>query len=131
MARMHAAKLRGDREFVIWGDGTARRELLYSDDLARALLLVMEGYNSPAPINTGSGEEITVRELAHQSQKIVGYEGEIVFDPSQPVGVTRKIMDNSKIFQLGWSPRVNLRFGLNRTYDDFLNNPEGRRGVGG
>jgi GDP-L-fucose synthase len=129
IARLHKAKCENAPEFVIWGDGTARRELLYSEDLARALITVMEKYEDVEPINTGSGEEWSVDCLAHALAKVVGYRGKIVFDASQPVGVTRKIMDNSKIFGLGWKPTINPEWAFHETYENFLTNPE-RRGTG-
>jgi|SRR6185503_5426468 len=130
IARLHRAKCENAPEFVIWGDGTAKRELLYSADLASALITVMEKYEDVEPINTGSGEEWSVDCLAHTLAKVVGYRGKIVFDPSQPVGVMRKIMNNSKIRALGWEPRTNPEWAFHVTYDDFLLNPETRRGTG-
>ncbi len=130
IARLHRAKCENAPNFVIWGDGTAKRELLYSADLARALILVMEKYESEEPINTGSGEEWSVDCLAQSLAKIVGYRGKIIFDPNQPVGVTRKIMDNSKIRALGWEPRYNPEWAFHATYDDFLLNPNTRHGIG-
>jgi GDP-L-fucose synthase len=128
IARLHKAKCENAPEFVIWGDGTARRELLYSEDLARALITVMEKYEDVEPINTGSGEEWSVDCLAHALAKVVGYRGKIIFDPDQPVGVTRKLMDNSKIFGLGWRPVINPEWAFHETYENFLTNPE-RRGT--
>ena len=130
IARMHAAKCNNAPEFVIWGDGTAKRELLYSADLANALITVMTQYESDEPINTGSGEEWSVDCLAHTLAKVVRYRGKIVFDPSQPVGVLRKIMDNSKIRALGWGPRHNPEWAFYETYENFLLNPETRHGTG-
>lgn len=130
IARLHRAKCENAPEFVIWGDGTAKRELLYSADLANALITAMTQYESHEPINTGSGEEWSVDCLAHTLAKVVGYRGKIVFDPSQPVGVLRKIMDNSKIRALGWEPKYNPEWAFHATYDDFLLNPETRHGTG-
>jgi GDP-L-fucose synthase len=130
IARLHKAKCENAPEFVMWGDGTARRELLYSEDLARALILVMKHYEGVEPINTGSSEEWTVRNVAETLAQVVGYRGKLVFDASQPVGVTRKIMDNSEIFGLGWTPKINPLWAFHETYENFLTNPEGRRGTG-
>jgi len=129
IARLHKAKCENAPEFVIWGDGTARRELLYSADLARALITVMEKYDDVEPINTGSGEEWSVDCLAHALAKVVGYRGKIIFDPNQPVGVLRKLMDNSKIRALGWEPRINPEWAFHETYEDFLTNPNTRHGT--
>lgn len=127
MARMIRAKRESRPEFWIWGDGTARRELLFSEDLARALIVAMEKYDGAAPLNTGSGEEITVADLARKIKSTVYYHGQVYFDANQPVGVTRKIMDNAKLFELGWKPEVSLDEGLKRTYEDFVTSPQ-RRG---
>lgn len=130
IARLHKAKCENAPEFVLWGDGTARRELLYSEDLARALITVMEKYDDVEPINTGSGEEWSVDCLAQALAGVVGYRGKVVFDKHQPVGVTRKVMDNSKIKALGWEPVINPLWGFHETYEYFLTNPEARRGTG-
>lgn len=130
IARLHRAKCDNVPEFVIWGDGTAKRELLYSDDLARALLCVMNKYDDIEPINTGSGEEWSIDCLAKILAEVVGYKGKIVFDPTQPVGVLRKVMDNNKLRALWWRPRVNPLWAFHETYENFLTNPERRHGTG-
>lgn len=118
ISRMYRARINREKTFKVWGDGTAKREFLYSDDLARALLVVADKYTGTEHINTGSGDERTVRELAYLIKDIVGYFGELVFDDSQPTGTPRKVMDNSKIFELGWRPRVGLEQGLMKTFRD-------------
>lgn len=120
MARMQEAKTTRAPEFRVWGDGTAMREFLYSGDLAEALLVVMEKYHYPGPINVGSGYEMTVEDLARTMARVIGYEGEIVFDASEPTGTPRKILDNSKIRALGWEPRTEFTRALAWTYDSML-----------
>jgi len=120
IARIHAAAKIGAPEFFVWGNKTTMREFLYSEDLARALILCMKKYDGMEPINTGSSFEITMDTLAQAIARMIGYTGEIKFDPSQPAGTPRKILDNSKIFALGWKPQIEFSEALIRTYDDFL-----------
>lgn len=117
IARMHAAKEEGAPEFDVWGRMDTLREYLYSEDLARALILVMEKYDDPEPINTGSGFELSVLELAHYIAKVVGYSGGLVFNASIPAGTPRKLLDNTKLFNLGWKPQVDFRKSLELTYE--------------
>lgn len=120
IARMHTAKVHGDREFKIWGTGNAMREVLFADDLAEALLLVMQEYNGREHINTGSGVEYSIKGLAQIIASVVGYNGELVFDATQPEGTPRKILDNSKIFSLGWRPKTHTLEALYKTYADVV-----------
>jgi GDP-L-fucose synthase len=118
--KFHEGKVRGDSTVTVWGSGTPRRELLHVDDLADALCFLMERYESPELINVGSGEDLTIAELADLVRDIVGFEGEIVFDRSKPDGTPRKWLDVTKITELGWRPRITLRDGVRSTYDWFL-----------
>ena len=128
--KMHEARVRGDREVVIWGSGTPRREFLYSDDLAEACLhlagledvtfdeLLAEG-DFPL-VNVGVGEDLTVRELAELTAEVVGFHGDLVQDTTRPDGTPRKLLDVSKMRRFGWQPRVGLREGILLAYEDFL-----------
>jgi GDP-L-fucose synthase len=116
MRRFHEAMLRGDSEVVIWGTGTPKREFLYVDDLAEALYLLMDHYEERETINVGTGEDVTIRELATLMKKTVNFKGEIVLDTTKPDGTPRKVLDVSRIKKLGWSPRVSLEEGLKAAY---------------
>ncbi|NIP98957.1 MAG: GDP-L-fucose synthase [Akkermansiaceae bacterium] len=118
--RMHEAKVRGDAQVVIWGTGTPRREFLHVDDLARACLLLVAHENPPDWVNVGSGEDITILQLAERIAEVVGFSGSIATDPSKPDGTPRKILDVSLIKGLGWRPRVGLEEGLQDAYNDYL-----------
>lgn len=120
IARMHAARELGVPVFDVWGRADTLREYLYSEDLARALILVMEKYDDPEPINTGSGLEMTVHALAKIVSKVVGYSGELVFNASIPAGTPRKILDNTKLLSLGWDAKVPFMEALRKTYDWYL-----------
>jgi GDP-L-fucose synthase len=119
MGRMHTAKLENASEFVVWGDGTARREFLYVDDLAEAIIFLMEQYNEKLFINVGTGEDMSIREVAEEIKKVVGYQGKLVFDSSKPNGMPRKLLDVSKINRLGWKHSTSLFEGLRRTYEYY------------
>lgn len=120
--RFHEAKTMGSEETVLWGTGTPLREFLYVDDLASALVFLLENYNEPELINVGSGSEVTIAELAKLVAKTVGYEGEIKLDSEKPDGTMRKVMDSSRLHEQGWKPKVNLTDGLAIAYQDFLKN---------
>lgn len=115
--RFHEAKINRSPVVEIWGTGNARREFLFVRDLAEALLTVMLNYEERETINVGTGEDITIRELAETIKEVVGYQGEITFDHSKPDGTPRKVLDVSKINRLGWRPQVTLREGLNQAYE--------------
>jgi GDP-L-fucose synthase len=114
--KAHEAKARGDQEYVVWGSGTPRREFLYVDDLAEACVHLMEtGYDGPL-VNIGTGEDVTIRELAQTVMQVVGFDGRIVFDNSKPDGTPRKLLDVSRIAALGWRARTELRHGIAAAY---------------
>jgi len=121
--RFHEAKLREDAEVVVWGTGTPRREFLYVDDLARAVVQLTREYSDPAPVNVGWGRDITIRELAELIADVVGYRGRIVFDASRPDGTPRKLLDTSRITALGWAPVTGLRDGIAATYAWYRDRP--------
>jgi GDP-L-fucose synthase len=120
--RFHEAKLKGDAQVVIWGTGTPRREFLYVEDLAAAVVLLMQTYSAPDIINVGVGDDVTIRELAEIVAAEVGYTGRIVSDPSKPDGTPRKLLDVSRLRALGWQPRVALADGVRETYRWFIAN---------
>lgn len=119
--KFHEAKNNGGKEVVVWGTGKPMREFLYVDDLAEACCFLMENYNEPGAINVGTGSDITIEDLAHLVKRIVGFEGEIVFDTSKPDGTPKKQLDVSKINALGWKATVDLEQGIGRAYESFLN----------
>jgi len=117
--RFHEAKQAGAAETVLWGSGTPRREFLFSDDLAEACLHLLGLEDPPSLVNVGAGEDITIRELAEKVAATIGFEGELVQDTSRPDGTPRKLMDSSRIQELGWKPRVSLDEGLRIAYEEF------------
>jgi GDP-L-fucose synthase len=117
--KMHEAKLQSSPEVVIWGTGTPKRELLHSDDLASACLYLMEHFDEPGPINIGTGEDLSILELAQLVKKVVGYEGNIVHDLSKPDGTPRKLLDVHKIHNLGWHHQIALEDGIRDVYRIF------------
>ncbi len=121
--RFHEAAQRNAAEVVIWGTGTVRRELMHVDDLADACVFLMENYDAPEIVNLGTGEDITIRELAEMIAEITGYRGIIKQDTSKPDGTPRKLLDVSRLNALGWRARVSLREGLRQTYQWFVANP--------
>tara|TARA_B100000579_G_scaffold193110_1_gene157870 strand:+ start:6715 stop:7560 length:846 start_codon:yes stop_codon:yes gene_type:complete len=120
--RMHKAKINNQNKFEIWGTGKPLREFLYVDDLADSIEFLMKNETDFDLINIGSGEEISIAELANLIQKVIGFEGEIVFDKNKPDGNPRKLLDSSKINSLGWESKTNLYDGLKTTYDWYLKN---------
>ncbi len=118
--KAHEAKQRGDASITVWGSGTPRREFLHVDDLAEACVLLMEtGYDGPL-LNVGCGQDLSIRELAQTVAAVVGFQGELVFDASKPDGTPRKLLDVSRIAQLGWRARTGLAQGIASAYQDYL-----------
>ena len=118
--RFHEAKRSGAREVICWGTGTPRRELLYSEDLARACVHLLRHYSAEEMINVGYGSDVTIKELAELVSRVVGFDGAITWDSSKPDGTPRKLLDSSRLFDLGWKPQVNLETGVRLAYQDFL-----------
>lgn len=119
--KVHEAKERGDKEVPIWGTGSPRREFLHVDDLADACLFLLEKYDSPEIINIGCGEDVTIKELAETVCDVLGFQGGLAFDTSKPDGTPRKLLDMSKLYGMGWKPRIPLREGIRGAYEFFLN----------
>ncbi len=122
MRKAHEAKLSGARSMEIWGTGAARREFLHVDDCADALVFLLQNYSDAEHVNVGSEEEITIFELSQLVAEVVGFGGEIVRDASKPDGTPRKLMDGTKLRDMGWRPKVGLRDGIAATYQWYLAN---------
>jgi GDP-L-fucose synthase len=120
--KIHEAKKSGAPEVLVWGTGTPRREFLHADDLADACVFLLKNYDSPELINIGSGTDVTIRELAELICEVLGYDGPLVFDPTKPDGTPRKLMDSSRLFSLGWKPKISLREGIAHAHAWFLEN---------
>ncbi len=117
--RFHEAKARGDDTMTVWGTGAPRREFLHVDDLADAILYLVQIYDAEPLVNVGWGQDVTIRELAELVASVVGFEGRISFDRTKPDGTPRKLLDVSRLTQLGWQPRIPLKEGIERTYAWF------------
>ncbi len=120
--RFHEAKASNAPEVVVWGTGSPRREFLHVDDLAEACLFVMREYDGAGILNVGVGEDVSIRELAEMVKDVVGYKGELRFDPSKPDGTPRKLLDVSRLAALGWRAKTPLRQGLEETYAWYCRN---------
>lgn len=118
--RFHEAKLANAPAVSVWGSGNPKREFLFADDLADACVFLMDKYDNPQLINIGTGEDLSIRDLASLIKSIVGYEGELLFDPTKPDGTPRKLMDVSKIHNMGWRHTTALQIGIAKVYEDFL-----------
>src|ERR1700730_3782406 len=118
--KFHEAVEQGLPEVVIWGTGTARREFMYVDDLAEAALYLMLNYDEEAVVNVGTGEDVTICELAERIREVANYRGRLAFDASKPDGTPRKLLDVSRLHALGWKAHISLRDGLDQTYQWFV-----------
>ena len=136
MGRFHKAKVNNDSEVIVWGTGNAKREFLYMDDMAAASLFVLEldektyqANTKPmlSHINLGTGEDITIREMAETMKEVVGFEGKLSFDITKPDGAPRKLIDVSRLSNLGWTYTVDLKAGLEKTYEWYLSQSRLRR----
>ena len=121
--RFHEAKVSGAEEVVCWGTGKPLREFLYVDDLADACLFLMNNYSGNETVNVGTGKEVTIKQLTQMVAKVIGYNGQIKWDGSKPDGTPRKLLDVTKLTNLGWKYKVELEDGIRLAYEDFLNNP--------
>lgn len=119
--KFHIAKKAGLKSVTVWGTGTPKREFLYSDDLASACLFLLDEYSDDSHINVGTGTDLSIADLAKTIAQVVGYEGGIHFDTSKPDGTPRKLLDVSRLSALGWHSTIELRDGIQRTYNWFLN----------
>ena len=123
MRKFHEAKEAGAKSVTIWGTGSPRREFLHVDDLADACVFLMQTYSSDEIVNVGWGRDISIAELAELMGSIVGFEGALEFDKSKPDGTPRKLLDTSRLTQLGWAPSISLEAGIRQTYDWYLAQP--------
>lgn len=121
LRKFHEAKQEGRKEVVVWGSGSPKREFLHADDLADACLYLMDHYSDAGLINIGTGEDLSIRELAEMIARITGFEGKIVWDSSKPDGTPRKLMDVSKLHRQGWHHKIELEEGIRMVYEPFRN----------
>lgn len=118
--KFHEAKIAGAATVTCWGTGAPRREFLHADDLADACVFLMENYSDENFLNIGYGSDVTIKELAETIQRIVGFNGKIIWDTSKPDGTPRKLLDSSRLLALGWRPKIDLETGIRMAYEDFL-----------
>ena len=128
--KFHEAKMRNESTVTLWGTGRPLREFLHVDDLADACLFLLSNYDEEGIVNIGVGDDVSIAELAGIVRDVVGYEGDVVYDASKPDGTPRKLVDIGRISSLGWRARIGLRDGIAQTYQWFLDNQHGLRGVG-
>jgi GDP-L-fucose synthase len=122
IAKFHKAKINNEKQVVLWGTGGALREFLHVDDLARGIKFAAENYDDYEFINIGSGEEVSIKELARRIKEITDFDGEVIWDDTYPDGTPRKLLDSSKILNLGWKPEISLVHGLTETYSWYQKN---------
>ena len=120
LRKFHEAKLNNEPSVQVWGTGKAKREFMHVDDLSKACLFLMENYDEAGSVNVGTGEEITIEELAHSIRDIVGYDGKITYDTSMPDGTPRKLLDVSKLLSLGWKHGIALNEGITKVYEEVV-----------
>ena len=120
MVKMHQAKLSQADNVEVWGSGSPRREFIYVADVADAAIFLMNHYSSSVPINLGSGSDASIREIAELIKEVVGFSGELRFNPKKPDGMPLKSLDSSELFALGWQPKISLRLGLGKIYQWYL-----------
>lgn len=125
--RFHEAKVNGEDEFLVWGTGTTKREFLSSDDMADATVFLMNNYSGSEIVNIGYGSDIEINEVVKLMADIVGFEGKIVHDTSRPDGMPRKLVDCTKLFDMGWKPKVSLEDGIKKTYDWYVEHEDTAR----
>lgn len=125
--KFHEAKINQDKAVYLWGSGSPMREFLHADDLANACIFLMHNYSEAGFVNIGTGTDVTIKALAETVKKIVGFEGELVWDSSKPDGTPRKLMDVSKLHDLGWQHQIELEQGIALAYQDFLENHDALR----
>jgi len=120
--KFHDAKMSGKGELTLWGTGSPKREFLHVDDLASATVFLMNNYDKPEIVNIGTGEDVSIKELAEMVQRVTGYEGKVLWDTTKPDGTPRKLLDVSRLHGLGWKHRIDLPEGLKMTYEWYLAN---------
>ena len=120
LRKTHEAKVEGREHITLWGSGRPKREFLHVDDLADAVLFTLQNYSGEQHLNVGTGKDLSILELARLIGEVLGWDGEYVFDPSMPDGVPRKLLDVSRLADMGWTARIELRDGIERTYRSFL-----------
>lgn len=119
LRKIHEAKINNDPQVTVWGTGTPKREFLHADDMADACFYLMQHYNEEGLVNIGVGQDISISDLAHMIQEIVGYTGKLVFDTTKPDGTPRKLMDVSKLHSFGWKASITLKEGITQVYQDI------------